>query len=164
MVPKSPLSSNAGLHCPTPDVELAIGMCTADVGPGPRLILPRRAPGSTWDPIASSDPESKRFAFSFARRAFFVVGLNPTASRYARRSPWPCLVFNPHEQLEKLRAKGALPALQAAIRARDIRLQGSVNSSLDNFGDHSEARQYAGRQVELDWRCPFHPGIREDAG
>ncbi|MDP9024979.1 MAG: YqcI/YcgG family protein, partial [Candidatus Eremiobacteraeota bacterium] len=37
----------------------------------------------------SSDPQHPRFAFSFARSAFFVVGMHPGSSRIARRFPFP---------------------------------------------------------------------------
>ncbi len=43
---------------------------------------------------------------ALSARAFFVVGLHPGASRLARRTPMPCLVFNLHEQFEQLKASG----------------------------------------------------------
>ncbi len=109
-----------------------------------------------WDPAVSSDPDDPRFAFSFAGCAFFVVGLHPRSSRFARRFQWPALVFNPHAQFERLRAEGHYARYQALIRERDIALQGSVNPSLADFGERSEARQYSGRETEPEWRCPFH--------
>ena len=42
------------------------------------------------------------------------------------------------------------------IRARDMAFQGSLNPVLKNFGESSEARQYSGRAVPDDWKCPFH--------
>ena len=108
-----------------------------------------------WDPSVSADPSHNDFSLSIAGRAFFVVGLHPKASRLARRAPMPCLVFNFHDQFQSLRATGKYATLQTAIRERDTALQGSVNPVLARFGDASEARQYSGRAVEADWRCPF---------
>jgi hypothetical protein len=34
-------------------------------------------------------------------------------------------------------------------------LAGSVNPMLARHGETSEARQYSGRVVEADWRCPL---------
>lgn len=114
------------------------------------------APLHPWDPSVSSDPESSEFSFSFAEHAFFIVGLSPVSSRWTRRFAWPTLVFNAHSQFEHLREQGKYSSIQAAIRAREYALQGSFNSLLSDFGERSEARQYAGRSVEEGWRCPFH--------
>jgi FPC/CPF motif-containing protein YcgG len=109
-----------------------------------------------WDPAVSADPADPNFSFSLAGNAFFVVGLNPSATRDARRFSWPTLVFNAHQQFEDLKADGSFKGLQAQIRNRDIALQGSINPNLADFGHHSEARQYSGRETEADWKCPFH--------
>ena len=111
-----------------------------------------------WDPAVNADPEDSNFAFSFAGRAFFVVGLHPGASRFARRFAWPTLVFNAHEQFQKLREEGRFGRLREVIRARELILQGELNPNLSDFGEFPEARQYSGRPVEEGWRCPFHPG------
>ncbi len=92
---------------------------------------------------------------SIAGRAFFVVGLHPAASRMARRSPHPSLVFNFHNQFQTLKATGKYAKMQDVIRSRDLALQGSVNPVLARFGEASEARQYSGRAVTADWVCPF---------
>jgi FPC/CPF motif-containing protein YcgG len=110
-----------------------------------------------WDERVASDPASPDFSFSIGGEAFFVVGLHPAAERTARRFPWPTLVFNAHEQFEDLRDEGKLNGLKARIRARDIQLQGTINPNLADFGRHSEARQYAGREVDARWACPFRP-------
>src|SRR5262249_58806187 len=115
---------------------------------------------AAWDADVSSDPEDPQFSFSFGGRAFFLVGLHPGSSRWARRFAWPTIVFNAHHQFEHLRATGRYAGLQTAIRGRDVALQGSPNPNLAAFGTASEARQYAGRAVEPDWRCPFHAGRR----
>ncbi len=124
------------------------------------------APLHAWDGEVSHDPDDSHFSFSFAGRAFFIVGLHPAASRISRRFPWPTLVFNAHDQFERLRQEGKMERMKQVIRRKDQQLQGSVNPVLRDFGDDSEARQYSGRAVEDDWspdfeakvpsKCPFH--------
>lgn len=121
------------------------------------------AHGIPWAPDVGDDPRREDFSFSVGGRAFFVVGMHPGASRLARRTPMPCLVFNFHEQFEQLKASGKYTALQDAIRTRDIALQGTINPVLARFGEASEARQYSGRAVEADWQCPFHTKAQKDA-
>jgi FPC/CPF motif-containing protein YcgG len=116
----------------------------------------RDAPDAGWDPTVSADPDDPHFSFSFGGRALFVVGVHPASSRLARRFRWPALVFNPHAQFERLRADGRFAPLRAAVREREIALQGSLNPNLADFGEQSEARQYSGRAVGAEWRCPFH--------
>lgn len=108
-----------------------------------------------WDPSVSSDPDDAGFSFSFHGRAFFVVGLHAGSPRWTRRLAFPTLVFNAHEQFEDLRRSGRFQNAQRTIRKRDTRLQGSPNPALAEYGRESEARQYAGRLVSPDWRCPF---------
>jgi uncharacterized protein len=108
-----------------------------------------------WDSSVDSDPGSKHFSFSIGGRAFFVVGLHKTAARVSRRAPFPCLVFNFHNQFKVFKSSGKYQGLEAVIRARDLALQGSLNPVLARFGGASEARQYSGRSVEADWQCPF---------
>lgn len=109
-----------------------------------------------WDPAVSSDPEDADFSFSFAGTAFFIIGMHPASSRYARRFAWPTLVFNAHSQFEQLRELNKFERIKDTIRTRDLRLQGTANPNLSTFGEKSEARQYSARAVEEDWRCPFH--------
>jgi FPC/CPF motif-containing protein YcgG len=113
-------------------------------------------PSVGWDPSVSDAADDPRFAFSFAGRAYFVIGMHPDSSRIARRFPWPMLVFNAHAQFDRLRADGQYERLRDSIRARDIALQGTPNPSLADFGQCSEARQYSGRAPDEEWRCPFH--------
>ncbi len=108
-----------------------------------------------WDPTVSDDPNDPHFSFSFAEHGFFVVGLHPASSRFTRRFAWPTLVFNVHSQFEALRASGRFERMQEVIRKREATLQGDININLADFGEASEARQYSGRPVESDWRCPF---------
>ena len=108
-----------------------------------------------WDASVSADPADPAFSFSFAGRAYFVVGLHPASSRLARRFAWPALAFNAHHQFTRLRELGRYRHLQEVIRTRERRLQGSINPALSEFGIRSEARQYAGRAVDAAWRCPL---------
>jgi FPC/CPF motif-containing protein YcgG len=108
-----------------------------------------------WNSKVSSDTANARFAFSFASEPLYVVGLHHGSSRRARRFPWPTLVFNAHEQFERLRRDGNWMKMQQTIRRRDIALQGFINPMLSDFGEQSEARQYSGRAVEGDWSPPF---------
>lgn len=111
---------------------------------------------SDWDGSVSSDPGESNFSFSFAGTAFFIVGLHQGASRLARRFAWPTMVFNVHAQFERLREEGLFERMQSTIRTRDLKLQGSLNPNLSDFGKQSEAKQYSGRPVEKEWKCPFH--------
>ncbi len=113
-------------------------------------------PDAGWDPVVSADPDDPHFSFSFSGRAMFIVGVHPASSRLARRFRWPALVFNPHAQFERMRADGRFAPLRAAVREREIALQGSLNPNLADFGDRSEARQYSGRAAGDEWQCPFH--------
>ena len=117
-----------------------------------------------YAPRVSPNPEDVNFAFSFAERAFFVVGLHPASSRLARRFARPTLVFNAHSQFERLREDGRYARLQEAVRRRELDLQGSLNPNLAEFGTVSEARQYSGRPAEPVWRCPFHAPSEDGPG
>jgi FPC/CPF motif-containing protein YcgG len=66
------------------------------------------------------------------------------------------MIFNLHWQFEKLRDMGVYQRVKKRIRKADEKLQGSINPMLDDFGDSSEARQYSGRAVDSNWKCPFH--------
>jgi FPC/CPF motif-containing protein YcgG len=119
-------------------------------------------PHHAWDSTVSDDPEDPAFSFSFAGTAFFIIGLHPSSSRLARRFAWPTLVFNAHAQFEHLREQNQFERVRETVRARDYKLQGSLNPNLSNFGERSEARQYSGRAVEEGWRCPFHARVGDD--
>jgi FPC/CPF motif-containing protein YcgG len=109
-----------------------------------------------WDRAVSADPADARFSFSIGGRAWYVIGLHPRASRLARRLDTVALVFNPHGQFDDLRTRGKFTTVRDLIRQRDRRLQGSINPTLADHGQSSEARQYSGRAVPAGWKCPFH--------
>ena len=111
--------------------------------------------GQKPDPRVSHDPENPHFALSFGGEAFFVVGLHPKASRPARRFEVPAMVFNLHDQFERLRGDGRYEKLRSSILERDLAFAGSLNPMLSRHGSQSAARQYSGRVVGEDWRCPF---------
>jgi uncharacterized protein len=117
-----------------------------------------------WNDAVSADTSDPEFSFSFAGNAFFVVGLSPASTRWARQFPWPTLVFNDHNQFELLREAQRFDRLRDVIRERDSKLHGMANPMLGDYGAHSEARQYSGRQVGPDWRCPVRfDEVKEDA-
>lgn len=109
-----------------------------------------------WDADVSDDPASPDFAFSVGGRGFFVIGMHPGASRKARRFDCPALVFNLHDQFEQLRREGRFDKFSDIIADRDRTFCGSVNPMLAQHGESSDAPQYSGREVDADWRCPFH--------
>ncbi|MGB3796909.1 MAG: guanitoxin biosynthesis heme-dependent pre-guanitoxin N-hydroxylase GntA [Alteraurantiacibacter sp.] len=111
--------------------------------------------GQSPDAAVSGDPDDPHFALSFGGRAYFVVGLHPAASRPARRFERPVMVFNLHDQFEKLRAEQRYERMRETILDRDLKLAGSANPMLAKHGEKSAAAQYSGRVVGDDWTCPF---------
>ncbi|WP_199512217.1 guanitoxin biosynthesis heme-dependent pre-guanitoxin N-hydroxylase GntA [Nucisporomicrobium flavum] len=109
----------------------------------------------TWDQRVSTDPANSAFKFSFAGRAFYVVGVHPQASRIARRFALPALIFNPVWQFDVLRSRKHLERLIRLVRNRDTALQGGINPNLRYEGILSDAAQYSGRAIEEGWTCPF---------
>ncbi len=111
--------------------------------------------GQSYDGRVSADPENPHFSLSFGGEAFFIVGLHPQANRPARQFARPTMVFNLHDQFERLRAEGRYEGLREKIMSRDEALAGDRNPMLARHGTMSEARQYSGRMVGEDWSCPF---------
>jgi len=109
-----------------------------------------------WDEDTSPDPSSSKFSFSLLGHSFYIVGMHPKSSRKARSSPKPMIVFNLHSQFELLREANRYQRVKKLIRKRDKAFQGSVNPMLEDFGKRSEARQYSGRAVSENWKCPFN--------
>ena len=112
---------------------------------------------SRWDASVSKNPTHPEFSFSLQGKAFYIMGMHPESSRLARKTPYTTIVFNLHWQFERLREMGTYQKVKKRIRQRDKNLQGSVNPVLKDFGTHSEAKQYSGRNVDANWKCPFHP-------
>ncbi|MBJ7881366.1 guanitoxin biosynthesis heme-dependent pre-guanitoxin N-hydroxylase GntA [Gelidibacter salicanalis] len=109
-----------------------------------------------WDAEVSDDVDNPMFSFSLKGKAFYIVGMHPKSSRMARRAPYCTIVLNLHWQFEKLREMGTYQTVKKRIRRRDKKLQGSINPVLRDFGSDSEAKQYSGRAVDDQWKCPFH--------
>lgn len=114
-----------------------------------------KALGQVYDARVSADPDDPHFSLSFGGEGFFVVGMHPNASRPARRAPSPTLIFNLHDQFERLRQENHYERMRERILERDLKLAGSLNPMLARHGLKSEARQYSGRAVNDDWQCPF---------
>ena len=110
---------------------------------------------SEWDPRFSSDPKSKKFCFSLAGHAFFVVGLHDKSSRQARRFAYPTLVFNVYDQFTQLAERGEYLPMIEKNRARDLKFQGSVNPMVEKHGDEWESIQFSGKENPESWKCPF---------
>jgi len=123
-----------------------------------------------WDPGYAYDPNNPEFSFSFAKRAFFIVGLNPMASRISRNYVYPAIAFNPELQIARLRNRGELEKWEHDIREADIRLQGTMNPSITTeLGKRvPEARVYSGKAnlPDAEWKCPFRmrPDVKDPKG
>lgn len=111
--------------------------------------------GQKPDARVSGDPDDPHFSLSFGGEAYFVVGLHPGASRPARQFGSPAMVFNLHDQFERLREEGRYERMRETIIARDVALAGTANPMLERHGEVSAARQFSGRAVGDDWACPF---------
>ena len=111
--------------------------------------------GQAWDDSKSLDSMDPNFGFSVNGKAYFIVGLHPGSSRWARRFPWPALVFNAHSQFELLYFQNKFDKLKQANRDRDTNLQGFPNPQMVGIKEITEAKQYSGRDSEKDWQCPF---------
>ena len=119
--------------------------------------------GQPYDERVSADPDDPHFSLSFGKEAYFVVGLHPNASRPARRTPMPTMVFNLHDQFERLREQGRYERMRETILDRDEKIAGSINPMLSRHGEASEARQYSGRAVDDGWKCPFRDARADTA-
>jgi FPC/CPF motif-containing protein YcgG len=115
-----------------------------------------------WDDRVDSDPSKPNFSFSIKGEAFYIIGLHPGSSRKARQFQYPAIVFNPHDQFEKLRQSGKYMAMKETVRKRDTVFSGSVNPMLADFGQSSEASQYSGKLYDETWKCPFIPKDETD--
>ena len=109
-----------------------------------------------YDKRVDPDPTSGNFSFSLKEEAFFIIGLHPASSRPSRQFNYPTLVFNPHQQFEKLKQTNKYESMKATVRKRDLAYSGSTNPMLNDFGESSEALQYSGRKYDNQWQCPLH--------
>lgn len=96
-----------------------------------------------YDKRVSSNPLNTKYSFSLQGEAFFIILLHPQSPRLARQTT-SSIVFNPHQQFEKLRKSGTYLKIRNLIRKRDIDLQGNINPTLKDFGEDSEILQYSG--------------------
>ena len=115
-----------------------------------------------WKTDISRDPTSPNFSFCLKEEPFYILGLHPGSSRKARQFQYPALVFNPHDQFEKLRDSGKYAAMKSTVRKRDEIFSGSVNPMLSDFGEASEVLQYSGRVYDQSWKCPFTSNHSKD--
>lgn len=93
------------------------------------------------------------------RGTFLYRGLTPLLLQNQPASPFPALVFNAHRQFRHLKVDGAFQKMQKEIRRREMKIQGTRNPNLSDFGEQSEARQYAGNATQQVWSCPFSKKI-----
>jgi FPC/CPF motif-containing protein YcgG len=115
------------------------------------------ADDTEWDSNVSKNPNDPDFSFSLKGKAFYVIGMHPKSSRMARQAPYCTVVFNLHGQFERLRLMGRYQTVKNKIRERDKKLQGSINPVLRDYGTDTETKQYSGRHVGDEWKCPFRP-------
>jgi len=112
-----------------------------------------------WDPDRSATPGHPQFAYSFAGRAFFVVGFNPHASELPRRFAYCTLVFNAEYQIGRLHEEGRFLAFAKAVRRRYVDVAGRLNPSVphDVEAVQDETRVYSGvpHPEEEGWKCPL---------
>ena len=57
--------------------------------------------------------------------------------------------------IEVVRAEGRFEKLRETITERDVSWTGSSNPMLTTHGERSEASQYSGRAVPVEWNCPL---------
>jgi len=108
------------------------------------------------DKRVDSDPTSHLFSFSLKEEAFFIIGLHPSSSREARRFAYPAIVFNPHEEFERLKRTGRYEPMKKVVRRRDEVYLGSFNPMLKDFGEAPDVFQYSGKLCDSTWKCPLH--------
>ncbi len=123
---------------------------------------PTRTPGTGTLTIqrVSEDPHDHAFLAELRRRGVLHRGAAPRRQPPGAPVPRACMIFNLHDQFERLRLDGTYDKLRRTILSRDEALAGSQNPMLARFGEVSEARQYSGRAVDAAWACPFRPAGR----
>lgn len=106
----------------------------------------------------SKDPSDDNFAFCFGGEGFFVAAFHPGSWRWSRRFMFPLIVFNMHRQFDGLKSSGQFTKLRDTIRKNDDALQAAPNTLVADFGERSEACQYAMRRVLPNWKPPGYTG------
>ena len=91
----------------------------------------------------------------FCRNRIFCRRIASGELAFIQGFQWATLVFKFRHNSAAARTKIYSSRMQRTPR-RDLKLQGSLNPNLSNFGEKSDARQYSGRAVNKDWKCPFH--------
>ncbi|MDQ3019220.1 MAG: YqcI/YcgG family protein [Bacteroidota bacterium] len=109
----------------------------------------------SYDKRVDINPASSNFSFSLKQEAFFIIGMNPSSIRAARKFKYAALIFNPHAQFEKLRSTNGFEKMKNIVRKRELEYSGSVNPMLDDFGTSSEVYQYSGVKYKNNWQCPL---------
>ena len=106
----------------------------------------------------STNPADNNFSFCFGGEGFFVAAFHPGSWRWSRRFMYPLVVFNMHRQFDGLKKSGQFGTLRDTIRRNDDALQGVPNDVAADFGQQSEAPQYAMRRVPAGWVPPGYSG------
>ena len=107
------------------------------------------------DPRVGDDPKENDYSYSLMSEAFFILALHPQSERLARKFAYPAIIFNPHIQFEKMRQGGIFKKVRDTIRMRDLKLQGTENVMLKDFGERSEVYQYLGKAYAGDEEIPL---------
>ncbi len=121
-----------------------------------RATTPGTRGSATTRPTRAS-----RSAWRATRSSWSACTRPPRAARAA--SPGRRWSSTPTSSSSACAPTAASAACKSHIRARELRLDGTLNPNLAEFGYHSEARQYSGRPTEETWTCPFRPRALTDA-
>lgn len=109
-----------------------------------------------WDDTISKDPDNPSFTICFGEVAFFLVGMHPASSRFARKFAYPTVVFNAQYQFEKLKEEGRFENMKKVIREKDAKINdGQINPNLGDLHAVSAAGQFGTKAKESNWKCPF---------
>lgn len=113
------------------------------------------------DQRVGADPIDPDFGYSLMEEAFFLIVLHPGSPRKARRYFKPAIVFNPHQQFEKMRINGSFEKVRSLIREKDARIQKEKNQMLQDYGAGNEILQYTGRQYAEKEKNKLMETVRE---
>lgn len=102
--------------------------------------------------------KDKNFSFSFGEVANYIAAFFADSPRVTRRFAYTALIFNPHDQFNKLKESGKFVSFQKSVDIKDHRLQGSNNESLTDFGEQSEWPQYD--SIDGSSGCPINNFVK----